>query len=228
MHASTILLSILAPLALAAPVEQLTRRFHGPKYSGPPSNFPAMSTWKDFNTIFSINKPDMFRKGDTGEDVGRIWNAVNGAARDIGVQERVIFCIIMQESTGDVGVRTTIAPDKSHSGGLMQAAESPGFPGQHGLSQVSINEYSLIVGQIKSAFLLTIDQDQINRMIYAGTRHYKENLKSFGNGNDAPTIYKALRMYNSGSVNEQNLSDGRGATASYVSDVANCLRGERQ
>ena len=44
----------------------------------------------------------------------------------------------MQESTGNVGVQTTTAPDGSQSAGLMQAAGSPGFPGQHGLSQVCI------------------------------------------------------------------------------------------
>jgi hypothetical protein len=34
-----------------------------------------------------------------------------------------------------------------------------------------------------------------------------------------------LRAYNSGSVNEMDLSDGLGATASYVSDCANRLLG---
>ena len=62
-------------------------------------------------------------------------------------------------------------------------------------------------------------------MVRAGTDHYKGNLREFGNKWDADTIYKALRAYNSGSVNEGNLSDGRGATAEYVSDVANRLCG---
>lgn len=34
------------------------------------------------------------------------------------------------------------------------------------------------------------------------------------------SIYPALRNYKSGSVNHSNLSDGRDATAFYVSDVA--------
>lgn len=78
----------------------------------------------------------MLQTGDTGEDVGRIWNAVVAAAKEIGVEERVIFCIIMQESTGNVGVGTTTDPDAKATGGLMQAEESPAFPGKHGLSQV--------------------------------------------------------------------------------------------
>jgi hypothetical protein len=105
-------------------------------YSGPASSFPPMSSWATFETIFNNNKTEMFATGDTNNDVGFIWNAVNEAAK-IGVEERVIFCIIMQESTGNVGVQSTTAPDGSTSAGLMQCDGSPGFPGKHGLSQVS-------------------------------------------------------------------------------------------
>jgi hypothetical protein len=62
-------------------------------------------------------------------------------------------------------------------------------------------------------------------MVRAGTQHFKQNLIQFGNGDNADTIYKALRAYNSGSVNANDLSDGMGATASYVSDIANRLLG---
>ena len=94
-----------------------------------------MDTWKSFEEIFNANKPEMFQTGDSGEDVGRIWNAVLEAAK-LGVEERVIFCIIMQESTGNVGVGTTTDNDVKATGGLMQAEESPAFPGQHNLTQV--------------------------------------------------------------------------------------------
>lgn len=62
-------------------------------------------------------------------------------------------------------------------------------------------------------------------MVNAGTKHYKENLKQVGNHDTADNIYRALRIYNSGSCNDENLSDGRGATPSYVSDIANRLCG---
>jgi hypothetical protein len=94
-----------------------------------------MDTWKSFEEIFNANKPEMLQTGDSGEDVGRIWNAVLEAAK-LGVEERVIFCIIMQESTGNVGVGTTTDNDITATGGLMQAEESPAFPGQHNLTQV--------------------------------------------------------------------------------------------
>jgi hypothetical protein len=108
----------------------------GQFFSGPASNFPDQSQWKDFVTLFNLNKNNMLSTGDVGEDVGRIFNAINSAAASIGVEERVILAIILQESGGDVGVPCTTAPDGSQSCGLMQADGSPGFPGQHSLSQV--------------------------------------------------------------------------------------------
>jgi hypothetical protein len=160
-----------------------------------------MDTWKTFEEIFNANKAEMLQTGDSGEDVGRIWNAVLEAAKQ-GVEERVIFCIIMQESTGNVGVGTTTDNDVKATGGLMQAEESPAFPGQHNLTQ-----------------------DQITSMVVAGTKHFKQNLVQVGNQDTADNIYRALRLYNSGSVNNNNLSDPMGATASYVSDIANRLQG---
>ena len=69
--------------------------------------------------------------------VGRIWNAILEAAK-IGVEERVILCIIMQESDGNVGAFPTPGGDGRPDAGIMQCEGSPGFPGQHGLSQVGI------------------------------------------------------------------------------------------
>jgi hypothetical protein len=107
-------------------------------YSGPVANFPAITTWASFETIFNNNKTAMEATGDTGPDIGCIWNAVNSAAAAIGVDQRVIFCIIMQESTGNVGVGTTTDQDGSGTGGLMQCSGSPAFPGRHGLTQVCL------------------------------------------------------------------------------------------
>ena len=62
-------------------------------------------------------------------------------------------------------------------------------------------------------------------MIIAGTQHFKDNLNQEGGAWDATTIYQALRLYNSGDIDVNNLSDGKGATDSYVSDIANRLQG---
>ncbi|KAL8717752.1 MAG: hypothetical protein Q9181_008286 [Wetmoreana brouardii] len=108
----------------------------------------------------------------------------------------------MQESRGNVGVDGPHDRDGNVTGGLMQSEESPGFPGRHGLSQ-----------------------DQISSMVQAGTRHFKANLQQLDNADTASTIYRALRLYNSCSINEANLSDAREPTPEYASDIANRLQG---
>lgn len=46
-------------------------------------------------------------------------------------------------------------------------------------------------------------------MIMAGTKHFKENLKQVGDKDNEECIYEALRLYNSGSMNKADLSDGK-------------------
>lgn len=164
-------------------------------------NFPAIETWLSFDDMFGKNINSMRAMGSTWDDVGRINVAIRECAK-LGVDERVILAIIMQESHGDVGVRTTISPDGQPTAGLMQCTGCPGFPGQHNLSQ-----------------------DKTTSMVRGGTEHFKKDLITEGNKWSGESIYPALRRYNSGSVNYNNLSDGRGATASYVSDIAQRLTG---
>lgn len=80
----------------------------------------------------------MVDAGDTWDDVGRIAVAIEDAAADIGVDERVILGIIIEESSGYVGVGTTVDADGVPTGGLMQASGCSGYPGQNGLPQVCV------------------------------------------------------------------------------------------
>jgi len=73
--------------------------------------------------------------------------------------------------------------------------------------------------------LLTCGQESITSMITAGTAHFRNNLSQYGSADDVDAIYTALRVYNSGVVDPTNLSNGLGATDSYVSDIANRLCG---
>lgn len=64
-------------------------------------------------------------------------------------------------------------------------------------------------------------------MVTAGTNHFKLNLKDFNDDGSAECYYKAMREYNTGSINADDLSDGKGfSTNSYVSDLANRLLGK--
>ncbi|KAK8061812.1 hypothetical protein PG994_008178 [Apiospora phragmitis] len=210
--ASLLSLSTGSPVAVAsqqratdfAPLNATVSVQSGPQWiSGPWQNFPKMSTWLTFDQMFEANKNSIKSTGSTWDDVGRINVAIRNAASSIGVDERVILGIIMQESHGYVGVITTFSPGEGiPTAGIMQCSNCPGYPGQTALSQ-----------------------DQISGMVNGGTNHFKANLQDFGDKWSEESIYPALREYNSGSVNQNDLSDGLGATASYVSDIAQRLQG---
>lgn len=75
--------------------------------------------------------------------------------------------------------------------------------------------------------------ESITQMIIDGTQGTAAGPGLVQLFNDAPdtnretggNAFAVFRAYNSGSVNAENLSDGLGALASYVSDMANYLQG---
>lgn len=105
--------------------------------TGPYWNFPPVESWLTFDDMFGRNMNSMKSTGSTWDNIGRINVAIRECAK-IGVDERVILGIIMQESHGKVGEDTTTSPGGLPTAGLMQCNGCPGFPGQFGLSQVSL------------------------------------------------------------------------------------------
>lgn len=134
--ASLVTLSSAAPAA--TPLNETVTIQSAPQFiSGPWQNFPKMSSWLTFDQMFDANKDSMSQSGSTWDDIGRINVAIRNAAASIGVDERVILGIVMQESHGYVGVQTTFSPGEGiPTAGLMQCSDCQGFPGQNGLSQV--------------------------------------------------------------------------------------------
>lgn len=133
MAFKTVFLAALAaalPAVFASPIELQSR--DGCTYNGPYENFPPMSSWLDWGTVFGLYEQSMVDAGSTWDDVGRINVAISSAAASIGVDERVILAIILQESSGYVGVQCTGGDDC----GLMQCEGCPSFAGQNGLPQV--------------------------------------------------------------------------------------------
>ncbi|KUI72791.1 hypothetical protein VM1G_08419 [Cytospora mali] len=173
-------------------------------YSGPWENFPAMDTWLSFSDMFNANEDSMVAAGSTWDDVGRIAVAIEDAASSIGVDERVILGIIMEESSGYVGVATTYDADGEPTGGLMQASGCTGYDGQNDLSQ-----------------------DDTSYMVTCGTQHYKQNLEDWGDLWSPESIYPALREYNSGSVDSDDLSVAPNGVGNpyYVSDISQRFQG---
>ena len=169
-------------------------------YSGPASSFPNPDRWQKFSLMWKRNAGVM-AINDNSEQIGFIEEAINKVAEESGIDRRVILCTIMQESQGNVHVRTTVSPDgRVRNPGLMQS---------HNGAEFSNGD----------------PKDSILQMVRDGTEGtkfgdgLKQLLARYGN------IFAALRAYNSGSVDPQNLSNGLGATNSYVSDIANRLMG---
>lgn len=68
--------------------------------------------------------------------VDRIRIAIISVAKTYGIDPRVLLGIIMEESHGVVGAKTTWNADGVPTGGLMQASSCHGYDGQKDLAQV--------------------------------------------------------------------------------------------
>ncbi|KAK8097601.1 uncharacterized protein PG998_013087 [Apiospora kogelbergensis] len=211
MYAAKIFVFIAAVVS-ASPISSLMQAETGsvlaareaPKhYSGTWDKFPAKKTWKSFDALWKLNTKAMKAKGDTDSDLTNIKKALQSVGKKYGIEDRVLLAMMMQESHGDVGAITTYSqPDNFPTGGLFQCWKCPGFYGKHGLTL-----------------------DQITSMVEGGAKHFKENLSHWGNTMEPKSVYPALRMYNSGNVNEKDLSSAPNATPAYVSDIAQRLGG---
>ena len=179
-------------------------------YSGPASNFPDMSEWADYQSLWAFNSTIMHNTGlyvpeDVAYSVDVIDYWIPVIATESGVDERVILCIIMQESGGDVYTKTSTSPTPPYvsNTGIMQA--------YNGAS----------VETLKAARLPTA---VVGQMIRDGTEGTNGLQGLWGNYEN---WYEVFRAYNSGNVDPSDLNNGLGATNSYVSDVANRLMGHQ-
>jgi len=178
-------------------------------FSGPASSFPAFSEWMDYTTMFDLNQKASMGSFENAEVQGELWNAIQIVAADAQIDARLILAVIMQESTGNVNVHCT--NNGVENCGLMQA-----YAGS-----VSYDPNN--------------SQSSITQMVRDGTQGTSQGpgLVQWFNG-DSSTSYagstdgnpfNVVRAYNSGSIDFNNLSDGKGSTNSYVSDIANRLLG---
>lgn len=174
-------------------------------YSGPASNFPAVDTWISFEAMWALISADALAPiGDTAEQIADLYTAITDISVVSQVDARVILATIIDESTGNVNVGCT--NNGVENCGLMQS---------HAPADTSFVE--------GDAFY------SIAQMVQDGTQGTAAgpglvqllNDEALTNGN----VWNAFRAYNSGSVDEENLSDPVGATAAYVSNMANYLTG---
>ena len=178
-------------------------------YQGDSSNFPPYTSWVSFEDMWNSNLP-MLQTSCSTLDAGAdntdtinnyIYSAIQTIANASLVDHRFILATILQESNGCVRVGHTTSSGGVTNPGLMQSHNGHSFDGS--FPQLSI---------------LQMVQDGTQ-----GTDHgagLVQNLNVYGDP------YKAARGYNSGYIPKNgDLSLAAGATACYVSDIANRLTG---
>lgn len=75
------------------------------QYGGPASNFPNSSEWASWDELWKQNER-LMKLHDSDSEVALIKKSIEQVAKESGVDRRVILCIIVQESGGNVRVRT--------------------------------------------------------------------------------------------------------------------------
>ena len=168
-------------------------------YSGPASAFPTPSFWKSFDLLWTLNKGVCELNPD--DTVQPIHDAITQVASESGVDARIIFTVILQESTCLLSAATT--NNGVNNPGLMQSHNG--------------------VGYTNKASILQMIRDGTEGTFYKGVTGgdgLQQLITRYG-------IYGGLRAYNSGDLglNASNLSSTNVGTPSYVSDVANRLTG---
>lgn len=75
------------------------------QYSGPASNFPDPGQWASWDTLWEQNSR-LMKFNDSDSEIDAIKTAINTVSAESGVDARVILCIIVQESGGNVRIHT--------------------------------------------------------------------------------------------------------------------------
>ncbi|KAK5175766.1 uncharacterized protein LTR77_000906 [Saxophila tyrrhenica] len=178
-------------------------------YQGDESNFPDASKWVSFEDMWTANLPNMqtscsaldIGSDNTDEDNQYIYEAIQSRANASLVDHRFILATIMQESAGCVRVGHTTSSGGVTNPGIMQSHKGQNFD--------------------SSSPRLSILQ-----MVQDGTQGTEHGDGLVQNLDLYSSPYKAARGYNSGYIPKSgDLSEAAGATACYVSDIANRLTG---
>ena len=178
-------------------------------YQGGPTEFPDASKWISFGDMWNNNLPNIqkscgwlgYPPDNTVEQNAYLFNAIQDRANASLVDHRYILAIVLQESHGCVNVGGTTSYGGVTNPGLMQSHEGDSY--------------------VKSA-----PWESILLMIQDGVQGTEAGWGLVQLLNTYGDPYSAARGYNSGHIPKSgDLSDAAGATACYVSDVANRLTG---
>ncbi|OJD29911.1 exo-beta-protein [Diplodia corticola] len=185
--------------------------FHG-------ANYPYVTDWASFNTLWDINLPAL-RSHNSAANNRILRKKILQIAAQTKTDARIILAIIVQESSGDLGVRCT--GEQKRNCGIMQA--SPGS-----VSFDAAHPSSSIGTMIRNGVLGTPggwpDGGPGFAWLFNGADGEAwANMGAPGGGQP----FRALRAFNTGKVVDASDYDETGGvgTVSYVNDVANRLMG---
>jgi hypothetical protein len=178
-------------------------------YQGNASNFPPKERWVSFHDMWDANL-DTFKHScgwlDRGDDnspevIQEIYNAIQDRANASLVDHRIILATIIQETNGCPLVSHTTSSGGTRNPGLMQSHNGHEYDPKHSRLSIML-------------------------MVQDGTQGTAAGWGLVDNLNLYRNPYKAMRGYNSGYIpTSGDLSEKAGATACYVSDMANRLTG---
>lgn len=167
-------------------------------YSGPAANFPNdPAKWDSWNNLWQRASSQM---PNTPAQTEWIRQAIFHEAQITGMDARFILAVVMQESSGNARVHTT--NNGVNNPGLMQSHNGASF-------------YDNGDGGRASIFQMIKDGCE-------GTRYGDGLIQGLKRSKN---YFAAGRLYNSGTIDNSNLSNALGATGPYASDLANRLMG---
>ncbi|KAJ9653763.1 hypothetical protein H2201_009104, partial [Coniosporium apollinis] len=179
--------------------------------------WPDTNAWvSSFDTMFNNNRgviggscAQFGVPNNSDAETDDIFNGVNQASNETGLDARFILAVLMQESNGCVRTPTTNWGVRNP--GLMQDHNGAATCNENGVQNPCPRD--TIVQMIRDGAAGTPSGDGLTQCV-AKT-----------GASDVSKYYKAARMYNSGSIDSSgNLGLG-GSTHCYASDIANRLTG---
>jgi len=216
----------LATLVSAAPVSQpkkVSAKVVNDVYNffqgngSPEAGWPDQNGWGTFDELWAANSALMSQscgwngwgQDNSEQETNDIRTAIEQVAGETGVDSRFILAIVMQESKGCVRAPTT--DNGVVNPGLMQSHNGSGT-----CAGISPCPFDTILLMIRDGTAGTAHGDGLQQT-------YAQASGAIGGG--ARAHYAAARLYNSGSVDYENLNNGFTSTACYAADVANRLTG---
>ncbi|KAG0651158.1 hypothetical protein D0Z07_2591 [Hyphodiscus hymeniophilus] len=189
--------------------------------------WPGTNQWVSFDAMWDNNQELMIssctqynQANNQPQELVDLHDTVRSIAASSGVDERFILAIILQESGGCLRAPTSYLGVTNP--GLMQ--DHNGFGTCFGANTCSAEAIRLMVSD---GVIGTYDGYNPQGMGGAGDG-LKQCIAQAENGGarDATAIYRAARIYNTGSYHlGEDLSAPKVATLCYASDIANRLTG---